>query len=75
MTEWRDLSIAKQIAVVSARHPYPMRALIFIVMTIATDAPWGEIFKVAERMGYIEMTHEEDLGGGMSRIHKEWAVP
>ena len=73
--EWRDLSTPKRIATIPARHPYPMRALLYIVMTIATEAPWPEIFKVAERMGYIEMTDEEDLGNGMMQIHKGWAMP
>ena len=75
MMEWSELSAVKRIAVFPARHPYPMRALLYIFMTMATEVSWESMFKVAGSMGYILLTDEEDLGGGMSQIHKGWAVP
>jgi len=75
--EWDDLPLHKKINVFPNRHPFPVKAMLYLAFNVAEPPywSWAAVYKVLERMGYIPVTAEEDAGGGMTLTSKGWTRP
>ena len=75
MREWSELSLAQKINVFPARHPYPVKAVLYLAFNVFLTMEWRHIYKVLERMGYVPVRDEEDVGGGYTRVSLGWTTP
>ena len=72
--EWNELTLYEKIRWLPERHPYVVKCALFLSFNVS-PVPWEFIYKVLERMGYISVSDEEDLGNGMVRVTKNWTTP
>ena len=71
--EWNELKLTlyEKIAWLPERHPFPIKCLLYLAFNVA-PVPWPAIYKVAEAMGYVPITVEDDLGNGDTFVTKGW---
>ena len=72
--EWSEQTLHERIRWLPDRHPYPIKCLLYLACTVVL-VPWPAIYKVAEAMGYVPVTVEDDLGNGDTFVTKGWAGP
>ena len=69
--EWSEQTLHERIRWLPDRHPYPMKCLLYLAFNVC-PVPWSAIYKVAEAMGYVSVTLEDDLGNGNTFVTKGW---
>ena len=60
MKDWNDMSLPEKIASLPDRHPYPVKAALYLAIFV-TPVPWDAVHKVLVAMGYIAMEVAEDF--------------
>ena len=72
--EWGELTLHEKIKWLPDRHPYPVKCMIYLVFNVPILS-WDAVHKVLERMGYVQVRDEQDMGDGMMRVALGWTKP
>ncbi len=70
----RSPSVRELIDTFPDRHPFPVKCVLYLAYLVCPEIPWSAIHKLLENMGYVEITVEQDIGGG-EVIASTWASP
>mgnify|MGYP001617913911 CR=1 FL=1 len=73
--EWSELTLDEKIRWLPERHSYPVKCMLYLVFNSFPVMEWRHVYAVLERMGYVPVREEEDIGGGMTRLSIGWTKP
>ena len=73
--EWSELTLDEKIRWLPERHPYPVKTMLYLAFNVFSNMKWRHIYTVLERMGYVQVRDDEDIGGGMTRLSIGWTKP
>lgn len=73
--EWDELPIYEKVRSLPDRHPYPVKAFLYLMFNVCPEVPWKVFHQILERMGYVEIKDERDMGGGYAFVTKGWTMP
>ncbi len=57
------------------RHPFPVRAVLYLAFFVCTSIPWEAVTALLRTMGYHQITLEKDIGGGVVSATSTWTNP